>query len=169
MTLVGLAVHRQRPVFDLAVGIDGNLSPVKNRLAHVDFDQLADNLRPDNAGERLHFELALLRDAVIVNVFGEAADAVAAHLDLTAVGVVDLHLEVGDFRRMHRQQLIGADAEAAVAELLGDGFQMIDVFLQAIEKNEIVARAVHLGELQFHNLFKRAYAMRPYALIIALL
>jgi len=41
---------------------------------------------------------------------------------------------------------------------------MIDVFLQAIEKNKIIARAVHLGEMQFHNLFKKAYAMRRYAL-----
>ena len=52
---------------------------------------------------------------MIVNLFCKAADTVTAHLDLTAIGIIDLHLEVGDFRRMHRQQLIRTDAEAAVA------------------------------------------------------
>src|SRR6266576_1970362 len=148
---IRLTVHRQRPVFDLAVGVDGNLSPFEDRLAHVDFDQLADDLWPNNAGEGFDFELALLRDAMIVNIFGEAANPVAAHLHLAAVGVVDLHLEVGDLRWMHRQQLVGADAEATVAELLSDRIQVVDVLFQAIEENKIIACAVHLGELQFHN------------------
>ena len=87
---------------------------------------------------------------MIVNIFGEAADAVAAHLHLAAVGVVDLDLEVGDFRWMHRQHLIRADTEAAVAQFFGDRFQVVDVFFQAIEKNKIIARAVHLGKLDLH-------------------
>ena len=39
---------------------------------------------------------------------------------------------------MHGQQLIGADAEAAVAEFFRDGFEIVDVIFQTIEKNEIV-------------------------------
>ena len=118
--LISLALHRQRTVFDFAVGIDGDFAPFENRFAHVDFDQIADDLWPDDAGQCFHFDLVLLRDAMVVDIFGETADAVAAHLHLAAVGVVDLHLEVGDLRRMHRQQLIRADAETAVAEPLGD-------------------------------------------------
>ncbi len=87
---------------------------------------------------------------MIVDILGEAADAVAAHLHLAAVGIVDLHFEVSDCRWVNRQQLIRADAEAAVAKLFGHGFQVLDVVCQTIEKDEIVARPMHLGELQFH-------------------
>jgi hypothetical protein len=51
---------------------------------------------------------------------------------------------------MDRQQLIRTDAETAVAEPLGHGFEFFYAFFQTIEKDEIVARPMHLGELQFH-------------------
>src|SRR5512135_2223528 len=135
--LVGFAVDGERPVFDLTVGVHRNLPPLEDRLAHVDLDQFADDARP--------------RDAVVVDIFGEAADAVAAHLHLAAVGVVDLHLEIGHLRGMDGQQLIGADTEAAIAKVLGDRVQMIDILFQAVEEDKIVARPVHLGEFEFHN------------------
>src|SRR5262245_7004304 len=94
---VGLAVNNERAVFDLAVRVHRNFSSLEDRLAHIDFHQLADDAWPDDAGQGFDFEFAFVRDAVIVDVFGETADAVAAHLHLTAVGVVNLHLEVGDF------------------------------------------------------------------------
>ena len=149
--LISLALHRKRTVFDFAIGIDGDLAPFENRFAHVDFDQIADDLWPDDTRQCFHFDRALLRDAMVVDIFGETADAVAAHLHLAAVGVVDLHFEVGDLRGMHRQQLIRANAETAVAKPLGHGFEILDVVLQTIEKDEIVARPMHLGKLQFHN------------------
>ena len=89
---------------------------------------------------------------MIVDIPGEAADAVATHLHLAAVGVVDLHFEIGDCRRMHREQLIRADAKAAVAKLFGHGFKILDVVFQTIKENEIVAGTMHLGKLQFHDL-----------------
>jgi hypothetical protein len=52
---------------------------------------------------------------------------------------------------MNGEQLIGADAEAAVAEFLGDGGEIFNVIFAAIEEHEIVARAVHFSELQLHN------------------
>ena len=148
---VHLAVNGQWPILNLTVGVHRNFSPVEDRLAHVDFHQFTDDPRPDDTGAGFHFKRSLGRDAVIVDVFGEAADAVAAHLHLAAVGVINLHLEIGDFRRMHRQQLIGADAEAAIAKFFRDKIEIFNVLFQAIDKHEIVARAVHLGELEFHN------------------
>ena len=53
--------------------------------------------------------------ACVAQVLVEGADAVRAHLHLRAVGVVDLHAEVGGARGPHHQQLVEADAEVAVA------------------------------------------------------
>ena len=53
---------------------------------------------------------------------------------------------------MNRQQLIRADAKAPVAELPGHGFKVFYIVFQTIKKDEIVARPMHLGKLQLHNL-----------------
>jgi hypothetical protein len=47
---------------------------------------------------------------------------------------------------MHREQLIRADAETAVAELFRHRFEIGDGVLQAIDENEIVACPMHLGK-----------------------
>jgi hypothetical protein len=96
---------------------------------------------------------------MVVNILGKAANAVAAHLYLAAVGVVDLHLEVGDFRRMNRKQLIRADPESSVAQLFCNRLQAVDVLLETIEKNEVVAATMHLGELDFHLAY--CFEFRP--------
>src|ERR1051325_8743727 len=77
---ISVTIHQQWPIFNFALGIDGDFSAFENRLAHIDFDELADDPRSDDPGERFDFELALLRDAVIIDVFGKAPNAVAAHL-----------------------------------------------------------------------------------------
>jgi hypothetical protein len=87
---------------------------------------------------------------VFVNVLGETTNAVAAHFHLAAVGVVNLHLEVGDLRSMNCQQLIRADAETTIAKAASDGAQIRDIVFQAIDKNKIIAAAMHLGERDFH-------------------
>jgi hypothetical protein len=53
---------------------------------------------------------------------------------------------------MNRQELIRADAEAPVAELLGEHFQVALLAAQAIDKYEIVAATVHLCEVKLRHL-----------------
>jgi hypothetical protein len=53
---------------------------------------------------------------MLVNVFGKTANAIAAHLDLAAIRVVDLHFKIGNFGGMNGELLIRADAETAVAK-----------------------------------------------------
>ena len=98
---------------------------------------------------------------MIVNIFGKTANAVAAHLHLAAVSVVDFHLEVGDFRRMNRQELIGADAESSVAQLFCNRLQVVDVLRETIEKNEVVAAAMHLGKGNFHLAYSFEFRNPP--------
>jgi hypothetical protein len=87
---------------------------------------------------------------VFVNVLCETTNTVAAHFHLAAVGVVNLHLKVGDLRWMNRQELISADPETPIAEPAGNGAQIRDIVFQAIDKNKIIAAAVHLGKWNFH-------------------
>ena len=54
--------------------------------------------------------------AVVVDVLGHAADAVAAHLRLGAVGVEHPHPRVGPLRGHDQDQAVGADAEMPVAD-----------------------------------------------------
>jgi hypothetical protein len=51
---------------------------------------------------------------------------------------------------MNRQQLIGADAESPVTQLFGNRLQVVDVRLETIQKNEVVAATMHLGEPNLH-------------------
>ena len=53
--------------------------------------------------------IGLASRAAVVDVLGDAADAVAAHLAAAAVGVVHLHPAVGGGRRAHQDQAVGAD------------------------------------------------------------
>ena len=106
----------------------------------------------EHAGPRLDPQLVAAADPVIVDILREATDTVAAHFHLAAVGIVDLHLEVGDFRRVDRKELIRADTKAAIAQAAGNLTQVRDLSLQAIDKNKIVPAAVHLGKLEFHKL-----------------
>ncbi len=80
----------------------------------------------------------------------DAAAGVAAGGDLAAVGVEDAHADVGDRLRgrRHDDQLVAADAGAAVGDDANDRGRQIDRRLPRVEDDEIVAEAVHLDEGQ---------------------
>ena len=102
-----------------------NLARGQDRLAHVDADR----------GRRCHaatfsssvqtrpadsIRSGLRRaDAVVVDVLGDAADAVAAHFGVGAVGVEHPHLGVGPLGGADQDQAVAADAEAAVGDAAG--------------------------------------------------
>jgi hypothetical protein len=153
--------YRQSAIDNLSIGVDGNLSSLENRLPHVHFDGCTDDLGANDAGEGFDFELPLLGNAVIVDILGEATNTVAAHLHLAPVGVVNLHLEVSDFRWSNRQELVRADAEATMAELPGDRVEVFDLALETIDKNEVVAAAMHLGKLNFHLAYSFRFTKSP--------
>ena len=88
-------------------------------------------------------------DAVVVDVLGDAADAVAAHLGGRAVGVEHPHLGVGPLRwgrsgsgRRRRRRSGGRTCGGPARECsVGHGFG------EAIDVDVVVAGAVHLGEV----------------------
>ncbi len=87
---------------------------------------------------------------MIAHELDEAARAVAALLDLAAVGVEDpvAEVDVGPGRRLDHQHLVAADAEAPVGEAAQLVAREIHALAHAVEHDEVVAEAVHLGESQ---------------------
>ena len=72
----------------------------------------------DHAAVDLDAHDSLVSQALLVHIAHKAARAVAAVLDLAAIGVVDQVLEVdlGGRRRAHGQDLVGSDTEMAVGQ-----------------------------------------------------
>ena len=83
----------------------------------------------------------------------EAARAVAALLDLAAVGVVDHVFEIDSRRRRrpHRQHLVGADAEVPVRQEAVLARREAQRAARFIEHDEVVAGPLHLGETDAHG------------------
>ena len=81
----------------------------------------------------------LRNDAVVVDVFCEAADAVAAHFRLAAVGVDNAHPHVGLIAGHDDDDAVGADSRMAVAHFHGQfGKILVRAFL-IFKKYEIVS------------------------------
>ena len=70
----------------------------------------------EDAAAGLDRQLLLGGDAVVVDVLGDAADAVAAHLAFGAVGVEHPHPGIGPLGGHDQDQAVAADAEVAVAD-----------------------------------------------------
>src|SRR4029079_4870022 len=91
------------------------------RLAHVNADAhrlaaLRLDFKRENTSPGLDGQRRLRGNAVIVDVLGDATDAVAAHLRLAAVRVEHAHAGVGALRRADENQPVAADAEVPVAD-----------------------------------------------------
>ena len=103
--------------------------------------------RPDAVLATLGGQTALAHEA------HEAARAVAALLDLAAVGVHDPVGEVGAAGRIARfddQDLVGTDAESAVGQETVLRRAQGQGRAGGVEHNEVVAGAMHFGEGQLH-------------------
>jgi hypothetical protein len=70
---------------------------------------------------------------------------------------------------MNREKLIRADTETTIAESAGKCAQIGNVVFQAIDKDEIVAAAIHLGKANFHLKLYLGFAFLPELLDLELL
>ena len=86
----------------------------------------------------------------------EAARAVAALLDLAAIGIEDAVAKI-DARlagRVDQQNLVAADAEMTVGQIAQLLRGQRNLLADAVEDNEIVAQTVHFREFEFHCLLR---------------
>jgi len=107
-------------------------------------------LQGEDAGAGFGGYLLFGHDAMVVGVFGHAADAVAAHLRFGTVGIEHPHPHVSLVRRHDEDETVGADAEVAVGNPYGHLLRVSDLFSEAVHIDVIVAGTMHLGE--FHAL-----------------
>ena len=95
----------------------------------------------------------LVRQFSLADIFNEAARAVAALFDLSAVLVKDSVFEVdrviiGFF---NNQNLIGTDAKMAVSQMSQLLFCEGKRFFSAVKHHEVVSCSVHFREFNFHS------------------
>ena len=119
----GLAIHHQlalgQPVGPHLQG-GGHLGRLQEGSAHVDADgAIRQQLGHDPARQGVDLPGAARAVAVAVGQeAGQAADAVAAHLRLAAVGVEDAHAQLAaGVGRQGQDHSVAADAEAAITQL----------------------------------------------------
>ena len=116
-----------------------------DHLAVLDFQiQLFD------PGTGLDIERCLVRHPVVVDIFCNAADAVAAHQAAGPVGIIHLHREIGDLRRLDQDEAVRSDAEMPVGDQLRQpaGFQR-QLFLKAVYIYIVISDPVHFRK--FHD------------------
>ena len=161
---VGVA-HRDAVDLEFATGGDqflaqrgiageggGNFRAFENRFPHVDphaigatVDDL--ELEGQDAATGLDLQFRLAGDAVVVDVLGHAADAIAAHFGFTPVGIEHPHAGIGDLGGADDNQPIGADACVAVTEGDGEGGEIGGECLgEGVDVDIVVSRTVHLGK-----------------------
>ena len=124
----------------------------KGRCAHVHGDTLNGaihagfHIQRQDSRQRLHPQVRLLAQAGVVQELTQAAQAVAAHLRLAAVAVENAHAGVRLPGGQGQNQPIRANAEVAVAQAGRQGAGLQDLPGKAIQHDEVVADAVHLGK-----------------------
>src|SRR5581483_530168 len=121
------------------------------RVAHVQPNEIALELRADHAGWR--FERNLFPGLCD---FGrktrEATRAVAAHFGFAAVSVVVTHAKIrAVLRLLDQKNTVGADAAMTIADVRDLFATEPHVAGAIVDHDKIVACAVHLGEAQ-HDL-----------------
>ena len=93
-----------------------------------------------------------INETFLLNKTCEAACAIATLFYFRTVRVEDTIVEVlfRIVRRFHHQQLVEANAEVSVSQLLNFFFREKDVLSNVINNHEIVTQTVHFRKLNLH-------------------
>src|SRR5947207_2968732 len=87
---------------------------------------------------------------MVINIFGNAAQAVAAHLRLATVGVEHAHAGVGFLRRANQDQTIRPDSEMTVAHCPAQSGRIAGHGVpETIQIDVVVPGALHFGEAHY--------------------
>ena len=97
--------------------------------------------------QSLDLELGFLGESMVVDIFRQGAQGVAAHLPFAAVGVEHPHPELPPVRRTNQHQPVGADAEVPVAHPPGQRARIVNLLSDGVDIYVIVAIGLHFGEL----------------------
>ena len=145
----------QRPVREIEPervgrGAERNLVPGEARAPHIDPHQtVPGTLGPERPGDGLDGHALPAR--LLEQQRSDGARAIAAGLDLAAIGVADFHEHIAaPGRRAHHHELVAADAGAPVRQPAIVVVRPADRPVARIQHDEIVAKPVHLDEGNAH-------------------
>src|SRR6185369_104836 len=155
-----LARDLQRPQVEVALParlertrVKGHAHGLEDGRSHVHAHAAVGLQRGlDEAGERAHADRALAGETAVVHEAHEAACAVAALLDLAAVGIHDAiaEVDVGLVAALDDEDLVRADAEAAIGQVAVLRGREGKGFARGVEHDEVVSGPLHLGKAQLH-------------------
>ncbi len=123
------------------------------RLAHqhrsapnltVAFNQL--QLLNAVIGFNAHF--ILVNNLIIVKILAHATDGVAANAAVATVHIVNLNVNISLIRRANHHHAVAANAPVSPAQAHCQTGRVIQLLLQAVEVNIIVAAALHFSKRQ---------------------
>jgi hypothetical protein len=135
-------------------GVKWDIGGVESRRPHVDRDRAVGfERRFDHAGTGPDADRASLGQALVVDEADETPRAVAALLDLAAIGIEDpiAEIDAGPVGRLDDQDLVGADAEAAIGQPADLAHIERERTIDAVDHHEVVAGPLHLGKAHSHG------------------
>ncbi len=118
------------------------------RLAHLQGHAFAFQRGRDHAGRSFEGKL-IERTGHLLREARKTARAIPAHLRFATIGVVITHPEIGAVRsRLEQEHTVRSDPAMPIAELRDLLALQLKLALAIIEHDEVIARAVHLREMQ---------------------
>jgi hypothetical protein len=151
--LHNLTVELYRVHQCLGLGHKRNLGGRKLGRAHIDRDPIQIiNAQFNNAAGGFHAQHIFTRESALAHKARKTTRAIAALLHLGAICIKNAiaKIDIGGFWRLYHQQLVKPHAEMTVGELADLLWSQPQALADQINHHEIVAEAVHLGELQTH-------------------
>src|SRR5882672_54982 len=146
------ARNLQRIDISLAARFEGERLRIEVRHAHVDRHQaIVAHARSHQSSGTIHHDFARPEFRAAGDERGDATRAVAALLDLDAVGIDDAIEDagVGTARRFQDKCLVETDAGVPAGQF-AEGAGVGDLPARSIEDHEVVAESMHLHEINLH-------------------
>ncbi len=161
---------RPGPVHGDALCIRDGFSHIHRRFP----DFSVHDLHPDllDPGQGFQGDLRFVRQTLVIDIFGDAARPVAAHLPLGRIRVEHAHPEVRHFGRTDADQPVRAHGQVAGTHIFRDLPGVGEHFFHAVHIYVIIAAAMHFGKSQLHSSFLpmeqqngRAELLVPYSTV----
>ena len=155
--IIMLIIQHQTLVHkNIMVTIHRNFRSLKNGFTHIylsrhNLSLLHLHFHSFDTGQGFDGNRVLIRQALVINKFCHATNAITAHFAFGAVSIEHAHFEISDIGFANANQSVTANAKTTMADVFGNRFRMWQLFLSAVHIYVIVASAVHFRELYFHG------------------
>ncbi len=95
---------------------------------------------------RFQSDVCLSYHMVVVQIFGDASDGIAAHFPLAAIQIKHPHFRIRNFRWADRYDAVPAHAGMPVGKENREEFRRLDFLLKAVNVDIVIRATVHLSK-----------------------